>query len=298
MQAHKPTKMIDKIKKLLVFTLLINSFLVYSNFTLNVASLRKTVEFKEPYYIIDYQASKCNFEFFVNEIPVLKHFNGGEFKSQYPINQFVLSTGKQSLRIKILPEDFNKFDTNSQLKFKIFCFDAAIPDQPDHFEVLSYESPKVYQNNLPILDKIDFFSAKVPYSVSGWKNATKIENEKTNLILEEYKQIFDLFREKDVEKLYKKMKLKYDEIDTSMYVSGQNNKLDLQNLLQQLHDEGFVLQEFPKNSLVYYYDDNLMVQATREDAKSFINYVNPKTKEEFDIPIFLSQIENEFVIIR
>ena len=43
-------------------------------------------QFKEPYYLVDFNSSICNFEIYINDMPAFIHKEGGSITSHYPIN--------------------------------------------------------------------------------------------------------------------------------------------------------------------------------------------------------------------
>ena len=56
-------------------------------------------EFKEPYYLMDFNSSICNFEIYINDMHAFIHKEGGSIASHYPINHFILESGKQNIKI-------------------------------------------------------------------------------------------------------------------------------------------------------------------------------------------------------
>lgn len=60
-------------------------------------------QFKEPYYLVDFNSSICNFDIFINDMPAFNHHVGGAVSSHMPINHFILQEGVQKIKINVLP---------------------------------------------------------------------------------------------------------------------------------------------------------------------------------------------------
>jgi hypothetical protein len=58
---------------------------------------------KNPYYLVDFSASICNFEICINDVPAFIHNGGRIISSHYPINHFIFESGKQEIKFKVLP---------------------------------------------------------------------------------------------------------------------------------------------------------------------------------------------------
>ena len=56
-----------------------------------------------PSYFVDFNASICNFEILINDMPAFLQHEGGSIISQYPINSFIYRSGEQGIKIRILP---------------------------------------------------------------------------------------------------------------------------------------------------------------------------------------------------
>lgn len=52
-------------------------------------------QFKEPYYLVEFNSSIVNFEIYINDMPAFTHQSGGAIFSHVPINHFILESGKQ-----------------------------------------------------------------------------------------------------------------------------------------------------------------------------------------------------------
>ena len=44
------------------------------------------IEFKEPYYLVEFNSSIVNFEIFINDIPAFIHHSGGAIFSHVPLS--------------------------------------------------------------------------------------------------------------------------------------------------------------------------------------------------------------------
>ena len=92
-------------------------------------------QFKEPYYLVDFNSSICNFDIFINDMPAFNHHVGGAVSSHMPINHFILEKGIQKIKINVLPlkgEESLKPDGFITIKYQenIFIDNVKSLNQP------------------------------------------------------------------------------------------------------------------------------------------------------------------------
>jgi hypothetical protein len=259
-------------------------------------------DFKEPYYLVDFTSSICNFEIFLNDMPAFIHHEGGSMSSHYPINHFILETGKQEIKIRLLPiKGEGKLREDGYVKIKVFSYDSSTSNYDDTFEVFKYETPDLSKHELPIIEVINEFVATVPYKIEGWKNAIEQQKEMESKIQAEsfYKKIYALFKEKNVNELAKLFLIKFNEVDTSMYLIEDNNQ-SLNNLFIRLENEKFILQDIPDLLNIQYFGGSRVLNLVRKDNLPIIYYKNNETNEEFSYPILVCKrdLNSSFEIIR
>lgn len=260
--------------------------------------------FKEPYYLVDFNSSACNFEIYINDMPAFIQIDSGNISSHVPINQFILESGKQMIKIIVKPlKNQQKIKGDAFLFVKVFSYDSSTTNYSDTVEVYNFK-----QENFESYDERVFliaggFDVNVKYSVDGWKNSIVNEIIEQQLISEVtnfYKLIYNKFKEKNIDELYNMMQTKFTEIDSSMYINDADNKNGLRNLFNDLVSGEFELQEFPSSISIKQYGEKKVLRAVRQNTDPIICYQNLKTNEEFLFPIFLhkAKLHKKIEIIR
>ncbi|MBE0393897.1 hypothetical protein [Flavobacterium sp. PL002] len=256
--------------------------------------------FTNPYYLVDFNASICNFEIYINDLPAYVHSVGGIIASHYPINHFILESGEQKIKFKIFPlkgETTLKNDTF--LKLKVHAYDAYTDNYENLIEVFNFETPDLSNPQLPLIEVEAEFTAQIPYKIMGWKNSEIIDGidaVKIDLI-SFYKRIYEIAKSQNVSDLYSVLKTRFNEIDISMYTDNEDNIEGLSNMFSSINDGGFILKDFPELTKIEMYGGNRIVNLIRNDNNPILYYVNKTTNEEFSLPLFVHK-KNDFIVIR
>lgn len=256
--------------------------------------------FKEPYYLVDFNSSICNFEIFINGMPAFTHNEGGSIASHTPINHFILKSGIQNIKINILPlKEESSLREDAFLKIKVFCYDSSTTNYEDIIEAFKYEKLDFSKSRLPIKNLNIQFNAEVKYKIEGWQNSFPLsEYLDKESFLKYCEDIYKLFKDQNIDLLYDEMKNKFNEIDTSLYLGNFDNKMELSHLLNGLNRDMFVLQEFPSSFEMKLFADKKVCSLMSFEKTSFLNYKRKETNEEFSFPIFAHKIDTKFSILR
>jgi hypothetical protein len=85
-----------------------------------------------------------------------------------------------------------------------------------------------------------------------------------------------------------------------MYIRNEDNLIELRNMFNNLNEENFFLEDFPKLSNIEIYAENRIFNLLRNDKNPILHYVNKITNEEFNLPLFVHKKVNSsnFEIIR
>ncbi|MDV6167371.1 hypothetical protein R1T16_02975 [Flavobacterium sp. DG1-102-2] len=260
--------------------------------------------FKEPYYLVDFDAALCNFEIYINDMPAFKHHRGGSIASHYPINHFILQAGLQNIKITILPiKGESELRPDGHLKIKVFCYDSSTTNYEDTVEAFKYDTPDLEKTPLPVINVSSGFSAEVSYDIKGWKNAISFkdvdEHDYASEVISYYKELYNAFKEENIGKIHNVMQNRFEETDISMYLGDADNKRELENLFNRLNSEKYELEPFPDSARLEKFGDSKVLNYIRADGNPVIYYKNI-SGEEFGYPIFLQkqQTKDSFEIIR
>lgn len=258
-------------------------------------------QFNEPYYLVDFNSSICNFDILINDMPAFSHHVGGAVSSHIPINHFILENGLQNIKINVLPlKGEESLRTDGFITIKVFSYDASTDNYDNTVDVFKYEKLDFSENNLPVVNSTHDFKAEVNYLINGWKNSEQLNTSTLNKYdIEKYfRFIHSLFKDRNVDELYNEMMVRFDEIDTSMYLGVVDNKLELSNLFGELFGGKYILDDFPLYTDMKIYGDGKVITLVDSVDKPIIHYTNKDTNEEFSLPLFIHKTENKYNIIR
>jgi len=258
------------------------------------------MKFVEPYYLVDFDMSICNFEILINDMPAFRNTDGGSLNSHVPINQLILGSGIQKIAFRVLPlKGETLLRKDSFLKIKVHYFDAITGNYDNLQEVFNYETPSFKDIQSIAIEERGSFKADVPYQLEGWTNSKAVDDaeEIEGMAESFFKKVYHLAAA-DSDTLFNLLGKKFSEVDKSLYLSDDNNK-EWQNLLAQLNKENFVLQPFPATTRLRLYGNKRVFEVVRPDGTAIIHYKND-TNDEFELPIYICHKpgRTDFEIIR
>lgn len=182
-----------------------------------------------PYYSVDFDNgdSGCQFEIFVNDIPVAKKIGiSGAMTSSAPINSCILKSGKQKLKIKLYPNVGKDRITVSGKNASPFSLAVSYRkdawNHSDISEVSVFKIPAIVipESGLPYFEKEFEFEAEVPYQFEGWadsKDLTKIPDIDEK-VMSKYEEIRKLLTAKNYTAFAAMKHRKDTEMNTSFYL--------------------------------------------------------------------------------
>ncbi|WP_326984711.1 hypothetical protein VUJ46_09340 [Chryseobacterium sp. MYb264] len=257
--------------------------------------------FKEPYYLVDFNSSICNFEIYINDMPAFVHHSGGSIASHTPVNHFILNSGKQNIKIKVLPlSGENHLREDGFLKIKVFCYDSSTTNYQDTVQTFEYQKEDFAETKFPLIEVYGEFDAEVEYDIPGWKNSHVFddENPDRDQIIKYFRVIYNAFKTKDIEMIHQEMLPKFQEIDKAMYLGNEDNRKELSGLFEQLENGHFMLQDFPEEPVIKLFGEKRVPYLTGTNQMPAVYYKNEQTNEEFFMPVFICKNGLEYKVIR
>lgn len=258
-------------------------------------------QFKEPYYLVEFNSSICNFDIFINDMPAFSHHGGGAVSSHIPINHFILEKGVQSIKINVLPLKVEEsLRADGFITIKVFGYDASTNNYENTVEVFKYDRVDFSENSLPVVNLTNEFMADVDYQMMGWKASEKfsISTLNKNEIEKYFKYIHGLFRDRNIDEIHHEMIARFDEIDTSMYLGIVDNKIELSKLFGELFGGKYVLNSFPSSTDMKIYGGGKVFTLIDSESNPIIHYINKETNEQFSLPLFIHKLMGNYKIIR
>jgi len=257
--------------------------------------------FKEPYYLVDFNASICNFEVLVNDMPAFLNNKGMSISSHVPVNHLICSSGKQSIQIRVLPlAGETTLRKDSFLKIKVQFFDAT--GSPEIMSlVLHWETPDLTEKLLPTIVHEEVFTADVPYRQAGWHQSEPLENNDTQVeaAVNFYKKVYTLLRDGKNDEFLQLLSIRLHDIDEATYINGADNVKEWYELIGKLKGDGYILSDFPEETRSFLYGNKKVLNITRMNGTPILNFVN-KEEDTFNFPFLIHKLlnHNGYTIIR
>lgn len=253
--------------------------------------------FKHPLYLVSFKSAICNYEIYINDLPAYIHLDGGSVSSQIPINHWILEKGKQEVKVRVLPlKGEIGFREDSFIEIKIFSYDSSTNNHEDIVESFNFSVESLYDLKIPVVEKRDFFIAEVPFILKKWNDFDEIK-EKKGEIISFYKAMYELFKEKDIQKIYNLLKFRFDQIDEATYSKESDNLEGLSKMLFRLKEDDFELIDFPIEPVLTIYDNKKVCNLTRENSEPILLFKN-KNNNEFSFPLLVGFEKSKPIVVR
>ncbi|OEK08021.1 hypothetical protein A8C32_16325 [Flavivirga aquatica] len=168
------------------------------------------------YYLSSSRSHFEAMEIYINDIPFKKYYNGDNSAVMHPINDYILQSGTQTVRIKYISESGMPFRVDFSSAMDIMTLKIGQEFSLGKRHTI-YETPTITNRDNP--DYQDFagtglmvfedqftFEAKVPYHFTGWtesQDLTKLKPKQLEKeIVEAYQNVINIFKNKDRETLF------------------------------------------------------------------------------------------------
>ncbi|TWP31048.1 hypothetical protein ETU08_03305 [Apibacter muscae] len=256
----------------------------------------------QPFYLVDFTSSICNFEIYINDMPVFLHYDEGSLSTHYPINHFILESGIQNIRIRVIPlKEENFLRKEASLRIKIYFYDNYDNSYQNLIQVFEFITPDLSEQEMPLLEFKGNFQAEVPYELIGWKKSIILAEDKLQIkqAMNFYKKIYSLFENKNYQEINALQNKKYKEIDTALYIKNADNLLEWMQVIEEINISKMLLQEFPLSLVPIFYAEGKVINLTRKDGSPILHFKN-ENNEEFSFPTLIHKksMDSEFEIIR
>lgn len=174
----------------------------------SISKLVKLYDYN-PTYQLRLSSNLCTYEVYINDLLVDFSFTSGRTAGEQIIDipQYILKSGKQSIRYKVFPKAIKNgelesvLDADSQFSLRIVHGEYNKTPRDSFKEVLKMQLPKLGMN-LPSAEFSSEFTATVPYVLNGWQDGMDLTKEDSKKVQEEvigkFKQFQSAFIAKDV----------------------------------------------------------------------------------------------------
>lgn len=203
---------------------------------------------EQPIYRLNID-TKNAYKVLINGFPVGNNFGDISTNLSVVVNHAILKSGNQDIKIQVFPtpvadQEIDALSDDDRFHLSIVRMDRE-PGQTDGSETVyefALQEQEGYANE-PVFVLIDQFKARIPYSLSGWKNATPFDLADSLTIKQ---KLYDA---------YKKMIVAYENKDTD-YIWNAYLNADLEWYQSEYFDASMIedyQQRFIRRGKTYIY---------------------------------------------
>ena len=204
----------------------------------NIYKEVKTYDYNPQYTLHIGTAANFSFELLINDFPLIYKYESGITTGSIPINEAILTKGKQKLTVRMTPPVDKQFNLGTvidlslaELKLSINYGEYGKEKVQDFKTAFTYEMPQ-RKEKLPYYEiNLEFDAPVVPYEndVQGWSNSVDLSKEDKDKLLKEvetfYKNMISLYETQNINALAGKYYKRQKEIAQAHY---QNKPFDSQ----------------------------------------------------------------------
>lgn len=250
-----------------------------------------------PLYEVEFTSDACGYEILINGVPLHRYLLAGSANEQrIPINDHILTSGKQEIVIRLFPPQLSDQSWSPTLvdgsKFKIKVIHHAIDRSTDNpkqvFEFTSSNKPgteKFVGSGQKVFEFKGSFDAVVPYQVEGWKNSKDLSKENQDKLLKEavaaYNDFRDLLIRKDVNAYASLMYDKEVELAKAFYWNtSADSKERWDEMSGTVREKRDILPIKEFKMVLYAGGRVLALQPTSEMYKDYLSAIHAQTDDE------------------
>ena len=250
-----------------------------------------------PMYEVEFSSDACGYEILINGVPLHRYLLYGSTNAQrIPINDHILSSGKQEIIIRLFPPQLSDQSWSPTLvdasKFKITVFhhatDSSTEDYKQVFEFRTSNKPgteKFLDSGQKIFEFKGSFDAEVPYHLEGWKNSKDLSKEDQDKLLKEAIAAYNNFRnvliKKDLNAYATLMHDKEVELAKAFYwYTPEDSQKRWDEMSAGVREKRDILPLKDFKMVLYAGGKVLALQPTSEMYKDYLSAIHAQTEEE------------------
>lgn len=186
--------------------------------------------YKNPIYEFSIDSRECSIDLKINGLPCFSNYEPGGVALDWPVNTNLLSSGKQSYSLSLMPyEDEDFINKKAIVKAKISVRDSLDLSKPrlliSEISIPDFSKEEDLRKELHIRGEFD---ANIPYNHEGWTNSVNIINEDKELLFEELKDFYDglytIFKTHNIDKYKSLTNVRFRELCGSFYLNDEEMK--------------------------------------------------------------------------
>lgn len=173
------------------------------------------------------------YETYINDMPVEKDYGKGSANSELPINDFILKSGIQNIKVILMPEQ-GKLTVDKlgidYVDVKIYKYPHGLSNMSSDERILIKEFNLKECKESSIIRKESEFITKVPYEVKGWeKSISLLAENQENLkgeVLAKYEELKTMLNNGDLATFLNSNKIRDEEVSISFYDNQETEEED------------------------------------------------------------------------
>jgi hypothetical protein len=254
---------------------------------------------KEPYYMIEFDASACMFEIQINKVSLLTLNVEGQVASTNPINYLILESGLQQLDITVYPNiGKTQFDKNSDFSAIVKLFDVS--DGFDEIEDIITCRIDEGEKILPVYKYKNCFTAEVPYKLTAWQESVDldtIENLRKKVV-SAYIKLQDIITKGQYNTFRKMLREREENMAISLYLDKESSEARLDRLIHRFQN-GYEIEPLSDTEIMHLYADNRLVGLKTVEGDSALRLRHKETNQTLTIEVLfhLKQGETELSVM-
>lgn len=250
---------------------------------------------QEPYYYIYIENSLCIYEVLVNDVPMVKNYEYGEYATPFYINDAILKSGVQKITYRLYPapaeyngENGDKFSKNTSFAIEVFVNDKAKKLPLGEEKLIKRENAarntvmlgkdKDIKEEWFVAEGKDYyeasftFDAQVPYEIEGWSKGQDLrkfdQKELQNAVVNFYKKQWNIYNAKDKDAMFSYLYKKERGVRQSHYYNKERLEKVLKEYLEPFSIKTYKPEPLENYKMVFYGDGKIVaLEQTSMDVR-------------------------------
>ncbi|MFD2940809.1 hypothetical protein [Flavobacterium notoginsengisoli] len=240
------------------------------DFNLNTLYKKITIYNNKPEYWLFLHSNNCSYVVTLDDMPIYTDYNEGNMKSlSIPINNFLLESKKNELKVLILPKMDEKYHLDNVLESG-FSLDVKVSRTENKKETIVFNKKiSGAEQNESYKQIIIPFESSVPYKLTGWTDSVDLTKEDKEVLGREvetfYREMMNDYRDRKIENIQKKYYKRQFENAQSFYSS---KKEDSDKIVSEINKDINKEQDLKlENYKLVFYGNGKVVGLVRTDGE-------------------------------
>ena len=250
------------------------------------------IDLTNDYYVADFIFANCDFEVYVNQIPVLRNMTGGQIGTSMIVNQMI-EPGPNTFSVNIIPHGKNGFDLTSVCIFKI------LHKRGEEVKTLA-EAKFAYNDEQPVpLGNLSggFVVNSTLIRESIWhKNPEQDLNDQQKADLHAaFARLLGLFRKKDIDAIMVQAKLKDNHFIERYFIDKQERLEFIRNYFLNIfnNDQWKLATYFDNQYGLRPYANNKLYSFELFNLNSPLELRDDIDKWKVNVPVFFAFLDGK-----